>query len=239
MAKRQPNPYFEFQQFTVFHDRCAMKVGTDGVLLGAWADTSNAESALDAGTGTGLIALMIAQKNHLLQIDAIDIDADAVQQAERNASQSPFGTRIEVQQVSLQDFSPKKRYDIIVSNPPFFNGSLKSPDEQRTMARHTDTLLVEDLIASASKLLSNEGKLSVIYPFEYKERLIMLASQYNMHITRVTNVLPTPQSFPKRILMEISTKENTLIENDLTIEVERHKYSDNFKELVNEFYLKI
>lgn len=238
MAKRQPNPYFRFQQFTVFHDLCAMKVGTDGVLLGAWADVSNANKALDIGTGTGLVSLMMAQRNNSLSIDAIDIDRGAIEQSQINVKQSSFSDRIKIEEVALQKFASNTKYDVIVSNPPYFNDSLKSLDDQRNLARHTDSLYAKDIINQSIKLLNDQGKVSLIYPYEYKETLINLASQYKMSISRMTSVLPTPTSTPKRILIELSRLKSELIENELVIETKRHIYSRDFQELVKDFYLK-
>lgn len=239
MAKRQPNPYFRFQKFTAYHDQCAMKVGTDGVLLGAWVDVCNATHALDIGTGTGLISLMIAQRSDSLQIDAIDIDHNAIVQAQTNINQSPFNNRITTHKAALQEHYSESKYDLIVSNPPFFNDSLKSTNNQRNLARHTDSLSAEELLESAARLLTEQGKLSLIYPHKYKERLIMLAPQYNLNISRLTDVYPTPTSEPKRILIELSKENFELCENKLVIEEARHIYTTNFKELVKDFYLNI
>lgn len=236
-----PNPYFQFKQFTVYHDRCAMKVGTDGVLLGAWCDVSEARTALDIGTGTGLITLMMAQRNSDIVTDAIDIDASAIEQAKGNIAQSPFASRIRCSRMSLQSLKEHYpiKYDIIVSNPPFFVQSLKSPDKNRTLARHTDSLQMEELISIASGFLSDRGKLSVIYPHEYRELLIGLADSNGLYISRITNVYPTPSSLPKRVLIEFCKTEASPTESDLTIEKARHIYSDEFTALVREFYLKL
>ncbi|MBK5719492.1 methyltransferase [Dysgonomonas sp. Marseille-P4677] len=236
-----PNPYFKFKQFTVFHDRCAMKVGTDGVLLGAWTNIDNCERALDIGTGSGLIALMMAQRNNKLSIDAIDIDNCAFEQAKDNIKLSPFANQIDCINNSLQELQirPSKKYDIIVSNPPFFIQSLKSPKQERTIARHTDTLSAEELVRISSTLLNRNGKISVIYPFSYKNSLLNIAKEYNLFVTRITTVYPTPTSLPKRILMEISNMATPLVESELIIEKERHIYSDAFIELVKDYYLKM
>ena len=140
------NPYFKFKQFTIWHDKCAMKVGTDGALLGAWAAPKEARNILDIGTGTGLVALMLAQRCQAF-IDAIDIDADACLQAEENVARSPFADRIRVHCCALNDFHPSapSHYDLIVSNPPYFHQALKCPDPKRNRARHTDTLSLEEL----------------------------------------------------------------------------------------------
>ena len=153
------NPFFQFKQFTIRHDKCAMKVGTDGVLLGAWAGTESCNRILDIGTGTGLIALMLAQRSKAA-IDAIDIEADACLQAQENAESSLFAGRINVFHSDLVDFAQASThlYGLIVSNPPYFVDSLKCPNLQRNTARHTDTLTLEDLLQYSRKLLAPQGR---------------------------------------------------------------------------------
>ena len=155
------NPFFQFKQFTIRHDKCAMKVGTDGVLLGAWAGTESCSRILDVGTGTGLIALMLAQRSKAV-VDAIDIDADACLQAQENAESSLFAGRINVFHSDLVDFAQASThlYDLIVSNPPYFVDSLKCPNLQRNTARHTDTLTLEDLLQYSRKLLAPQGRIA-------------------------------------------------------------------------------
>ncbi|NDV79567.1 tRNA1(Val) (adenine(37)-N6)-methyltransferase [Dysgonomonas sp. 511] len=236
-----PNPYFRFKQFTVYHDRCAMKVGTDGVLLGAWADISQSHKVLDIGTGTGLISLMVAQRNPLLSIEAIDMDMDAVEQARDNIGNSPFGDRIRCYNCSLQQYYRETSllFDHIICNPPFFSQSLKSPDKKRSIARHTDSLTAEDLISISSKMLTEAGKISIIYPFAYKEQLVLLAKNNGLCISRMMSVRPTATSDYKRIVIEMSKVVLPISETDMIIEKERHKYSDEFIGLVKDFYLKL
>jgi tRNA1Val (adenine37-N6)-methyltransferase len=233
-----PNPYFKFKQFTVYHDRCAMKVGTDGVLLGAWTNVENIKNALDIGTGSGLIALMLAQKNRDMSIDVIDIDRSAVEQAGENAMRSSFSSQIRCFNISLQEFASdcNRKYDLIVSNPPYFDQSLKSPEKNRSVARHTDSLPVDELLKLSSKLLTIDGRLSVIYPFEYKNYLLQ---QDHLFVNRVTNVYPVSDSLPKRVLIEFSKQRSPLEENDLLIEKKRHVYSDEFVSLAKDYYLKL
>lgn len=234
------NPYFQFKQFTVYHDRCAMKVGTDGVLLGAWTDVSDAQKTLDIGIGSGLISLMLAQRNNQLKIDGIDIDKDAIEQAKENVAKSIFSSQITCLKVTFQEFEPEnKKYDLIISNPPFFTRSLKSPNDQRSAARHNDELPIEYLLRKASQILSENGKIAIIYPYDYKKNLLKIATQAGLSVSRITNVYPTPTSQPKRVLMEFKKEDTRLIENDLTIEIDRHIYSDDFTKLVKDFYLKL
>lgn len=236
------NPYFRFKKFTVYHDKCAMKVGTDAVLLGAWADTSFCRNILDIGTGTGIIALMLAQRSQAT-VEAIDIDKEACVQATENAAASPYTERIKVIHASCADFAAsnqQKRYDLIVSNPPYFINSLKCPDNKRTVARHTDTLLLSDLIREAQTLLSPSGRIALVLPYERLEEVKALASANHLYICRQTDVIPTPGAAPKRLLVELSTTEENIKNRDtLTIEEARHQYTPEYIALTKEFYLKM
>lgn len=235
------NPYFQFKKFTVWHDRCAMKVGTDGVLLGAWADASGATRILDVGTGTGLIALMLAQRSDA-RIDAIDIDEAACGQAKDNIRNSPFAGRIEVTPLALaayrQTFS--LFYDLIVSNPPYFTDSLKCPDTKRTLARHTDTLPLRNLLRDSRALLTPQGRLALILPYDQREYLQICCGEEAFFVSRETAVRPTPGACPKRLLVELSLQPvANPLSTQLTIEVERHRYTPEFSELVQAFYLRL
>ncbi|WP_455632999.1 tRNA1(Val) (adenine(37)-N6)-methyltransferase [Parabacteroides sp.] len=235
------NPYFQFKKFTVWHDKCAMKVGTDGVLLGAWASTERCLRILDVGTGTGLIALMLAQRSTAI-LDAIDIDPDACLQARENIAKSPFANRIQVYQTPLSEYKPDEhiKYDLIVSNPPYFIDSLKCPDTKRNLARHTDTLSLPDLLRDSRKLLAPEGNIALVLPFEQREYLIGLAREESLFPLRETHVSPVPDAIPKRLLIELSTKPVTEPElSYLTLEIERHRYTDEFIALAKDFYLKM
>ena len=236
------NPYFRFKKFTVYHDKCAMKVGTDAVLLGAWADTSFCRNILDIGTGTGIIALMLAQRSQAT-VEAIDIDKEACVQATENAAASPYTERIKVVHASCADFAAsnqQKRYDLIVSNPPYFINSLKCPDNKRTVARHTDTLLLSDLIREAQTLLSPSGRIALVLPYERLEEVKALASANHLYICRQTDVIPTPGAAPKRLLVELSTTEENIKNRDtLTIEEAHHQYTPEYIALTKEFYLKM
>lgn len=234
-----PNDYFKFKQFTIHQDRCAMKVGTDGVLLGAWADCKTAKKVLDIGTGTGLIALMIAQRSDAL-IDAIEIDKQATEQAIENVSKSPWAERVNVVNKSLQEFSEQesRTYDLIVSNPPYFQNSMFAPDNKRTHARHNSNLELEDLIGGAKKLLSNQGRLSVILPYLEGNMLVLQASEEGLYCVRQTKVLPKPGRDPKRLLLEFQQTKKPLDEQEIIIELnKRHEYSDAYKNLTKDFYL--
>jgi len=234
-----PNPYFSFKQFTVRHDRCAMKVGTDGVLLGAWLDLNSSRRILDIGTGTGLIALMLAQRCSDARIIAVDIDSAAVEQAQENIQASPWKNRVEVLQQDICTYHPHGTFDTIVSNPPYFIDSLKCPDGQRSTARHTDTLDADRLIGKVSELLSPDGSFSIILPAEQTEDLIRVADEKRLYPSRQTRVITRPGLSPKRILMEFRKISTVFQPDELVIELERHVYSEEYIALTKEFYLKM
>lgn len=228
---------FQFKQFAIRQDRTPMKVGTDGVLLGAWADLENAGTILDIGTGTGLIALMAAQRNPMARIDAIEIESNAFEQAQENVTASPWNGRIRVIQTSLQNYYPGITYDSIVCNPPFFVNSTKNPNQGRTLARHSDTLSHTELISHAMRLLTPDGSLCVILPTTEAIELIHIASQAKLYPFRMTRVLPNPDKAPKRYLIQFKTTQENSIEDELVVELSRHQYSEAYVEMTKAFYL--
>jgi len=235
------NPYFSFKQFTVFHHKCAMKVGIDGVLLGAWADVDNADAILDIGTGTGLIALMLAQRSSA-RIDAIDIDADAVIQANENIQKSPWLSRIEAYEVELQKYVLKteNRYDLIVSNPPYFVNSTKAPVENRNTARHTDTLTHKELLDNALILLKPTGRICVVLPVNEGLLSVEYAASIGLYCTKQVAVFPKPGAVAKRLLLEFSPQFAACVNSEIVIESDvRHQYSPEFTTLAKDYYLKL
>ena len=217
------NSYFQFKQFTVRQDKCAMKVGTDGVLLGAWVDVDRCNRILDVGTGTGLIALMLAQRSEAL-IEAIDIDAAACEQAQENAAASPFA-------------GP---YDLIVSNPPYFARSLKCPDQQRSTARHNDTLPLDELLQDCRKRLTPTGRVALILPYDRKEELESVCEQFRFYFVRKTAVVSVAGLPPKRLLAELQTAPCLPPdENQLVIEHADHSFTADYIRLTKAFYLKM
>jgi len=225
-----------------------MKVGTDSVLLGAWCDVESANFALDIGCGTGLIALILAQKKAELKIDAVEISAESAAEAEENIQNSPFKKQISVFCDAIQNFAKKcnKKYDLIVSNPPFFVDSLKCPNEKRALARHTTTLPYCDLLFTAKKLLSANGSFSVILPEKQCESFINSAKKHNLFLTKQTEVFSTPQSKCHRKLMTFRTqitqfksqREKTQMNTKIIIENSRHNFTDEYIALTKDFYLK-
>ncbi len=236
-----PNTWFHFKQFTIQQEHAAMKVGTDGVLLGAWASHPGPQSrVLDVGCGTGLIALMLAQRTKYVAVDALEIDPSSARQALENFQNSPWKERIQCIQSSFQDYSSqcKSRYDLIICNPPFFSGSAKTPSKERNLARHDDSLSLEDIFRGSVSLMKNTTIISLILPIEKEAQAMDLSTEHNMYCNRLTRVIPAPGKPTKRVLLECSYSPGKAIEDDLTIETEtRHMYSDKFKKLVDEFYL--
>jgi tRNA1Val (adenine37-N6)-methyltransferase len=235
------NNYFQFKQFRIIQDRSAMKVGMDGVLLGCWTDASKAERILDIGTGTGLIALMMAQKNSLAQIYAIEIDREAFNEAVLNFQQSQWGERIRIENCSFQEFSALTdwKYDLIVSNPPFFSNGVKAPLGRRAQARHSDSLPMEVLISGAANMLTGKGRIALVLPVEYLPEIEQLANLNKLFISRLCRVKPNPQKSDFRILIELSREGCIFQEENLMIEFEKHHdYTPEYKELTKDFYLK-
>lgn len=231
--------YFRFKQFVVWHDKCAMKVGTDGVLLGSWVNVFHVRTILDVGTGSGLVALMMAQRNSNVRITAIEIDPDAAMQAKENVKSSQWKEIISVICIDYKRFVSDVKFDLIVSNPPYFKDSLKSPDKQRTLARHTNKLTYDVLIAKSVTLLAPNGALTLIIPTEVLQEIETIANRYGLYIVHQVNVHPIPLSESKRTLLTFRFyKSNCLIE-DLTIETSRHIYTPEFIELTKEYYLKM
>ena len=234
---------FTFKQFAVEQDRCAMKIGTDGVLLGAWAPTTNNPfSVLDIGTGTGIIAMMLAQRTNAEQIDALEIDEAAYEQAVDNFENSPWSDRLFCFHAGLDEFieEPEDEYDLIISNPPFYSEDFKSDNEQRDLARFQDAMPFEDLIEAADLLLSENGIFVVIIPFKEEEKFLALATEFELYPFKITHVKGTPTIEIKRSLLAFSRNETTdLSVDELIIEIERHVYTPEYIALTKEFYLKM
>lgn len=219
-----------------------MKIGTDGVLLGAWTPLENTPySIMDIGAGTGIIALMLAQRSAAEQIDAMEIDDDAYEQAVDNFENSPWGDRLFCYHAGLDEFmeEPEDEYDLIVSNPPFYTEDYTSGDEQRDKARFTASLPFEDLVEVAALLLSDNGVFSVIIPFKEEESFVALAKEFDLFPFKITRVKGTPTTDIKRSLLAFSRDERQIETDELIIETARHEYTPEYIALTKDFYLKM
>ncbi|MDT0690694.1 methyltransferase [Salegentibacter sp. F188] len=247
-----PDQIFKFKEFSVAQDKAAMKIGTDGVLLGAWTPLDhNPESILDIGAGTGLLALMMAQRSAAFNIDAIEIEENAYEQAVENFENSDWGDRLFCYHADLNEFAEEmqdeEKYDLIISNPPFYAAPFSSEVDEneekmssaRKMARFSDSLPFEHLLRGVSVLLSEEGIFSVIIPFSEEEKFIDLASQVHLFPKKITRVRGTKDSTLKRSLLAFSFKKTEPVTDELIIEISRHNYTEAYKELVAPFYLKL
>ncbi|HYW96812.1 MAG TPA: methyltransferase [Bacteroidales bacterium] len=221
-------------------DKTAMKVGTDGVLLGAWAEASNPGRILDIGTGTGLIALMMAQRCPGALIDAVEIDADAATQAKENGCDSLWHDRLNIFHRDFFEFaeSHEGTYDLVVSNPPYFNRSLKAPAKQRTMARHDDSLPKDRLIRHAASVMKPDGILALVVPFQSVEECIVISGHHLLYPQKILHIRPVPDKPYIRSLVSFAFSQVTVDEQELIVESGgRHVYSDAYKKLTKDFYL--
>ena len=229
---------FRFKQFAIDDSHSAMKIGTDGVLLGAWARVEGCRSILDVGTGTGLIALMVAQRNAEALITAIDIDRSAAAEARRNADMSPWGSRITTLCEDVRSFVSEAKFDHIISNPPYFNDSLHSTDEARNTARHTDTLAFGELVDAAEQLLEDGGLLSVVLPTDGARRFRREAFG-RLWLSRQLDVVTREGEEPKRTMMEFVLTSRPIMPrcDRLTIHRSGGDYTEEYRRLTEEFYL--
>lgn len=230
---------FRFKQFAVINDRTAMKVGTDGVLLGAWCPVEGARQVLDVGTGCGVIALMIAQRNATAIIDAIDIDHDAIEEASLNFNHSPWGDRLTAIECDFNTMAEGKPYDLIVSNPPYFTNGVLPTGDARTTARHTGTLNYHQLIEVAARLLSDDGSLAIITPIEAEGEIIQAATFASLPVREIMRVIPVEGAAPKRIMWLLSRCQIPYHEETLTIAHSDGSFTSEYVALTGAFYLKM
>ncbi len=229
---------FTFKQFGVHHDKSALKVGTDAVLLGAWADCSNTARLLDIGSGCGVIALAIAQRTKA-RIEAIEIDHKSWEQSKENFEISTWANRLHSYHTSLQNFKPDYLFDHIVSNPPYFENAYKAPDNKRNNARHTDELSFQELLTGVNRLLDKNGKFSVILPLDAKCTFVQLAKEQSLFLHREMIIHPKKYHAPNRIMMEFR-RVHTAVAISQKIHIRNHNntFADIYKELTRDYYLK-
>jgi tRNA1Val (adenine37-N6)-methyltransferase len=238
MKKRES--VFRFKKFSVTHDRVAHKVGTDGVLLAAWADVSGVSSILEIGTGSGVMALVLAQRtDEGCSVDAVEVDKESAEQARENVLKSPWPKKIKVHHISIQAFDSDRRYDLIVSNPPYFVKSSLPPEVKRGNARHTGTLSFEELADAALRLLKPDGKLAVILPVVEAQSFIDIAGRKKMYCIRQCEVQSRKHKPVERILLEFGLKPAQTLVDNLVIHGEKAEWSEEYTRLTGAFYLKL
>ncbi len=229
---------YQFKQFTVKDEHAAMKVGTDAVMLGAWVKVNNEKYVLDIGTGSGLIALMLAQRTSAY-IDAIDIDPPSFEQAHQNFELSPWASRLNAIHASIQAYGkhPLRKYDLIVCNPPFFDNSLKSPDSGKSLSKHTDSLKFNELAHEISRLLLPKGKACIILPPGESIHFLNHALIEGLYCNRKTSVIPVAGKTANRLLLELSFERSGTTEGELIIRNKNHDYTKEYIHLTKDFYL--
>ena len=234
---------FKFKQFAINQDRCAMKIGTDAVLLGAWCPIdNNPKSILDIGAGTGILALMLAQRTNADQIDALEIDEKAYEQCVENFEASAWADKLFCYHAGLDEFvdEPEDEYDLIISNPPFYSEDFKTENEQRDLARFQDAMPFEDLIEAADLLLSENGLFAVVIPYKEEERFIDLCAEYELYPVKATRVKGSHKTPIVRTLLAFKRFElSVLTADELVVEINRHEYTDDYINLTQDFYLKM
>jgi tRNA1Val (adenine37-N6)-methyltransferase len=233
------NNYFNFKQFTILQDNSSFKVGTDGVLLGASTDVTGVKRILDIGTGTGLIAIMLAQRCEA-EIIAIEPDHESYIQACENVINCLWRDRIKVEHTDLQSFYPRNyKFDLIVTNPPYFNGSLKNPDPRKSASRHTDTLNSDEMLKGVSRLLDEAGRFQLIMPYVEGNVFIAEAQHWGLYCNTILKIRPLPSTEIRRVILSFSQKRLKVTEKFLTIEHgERYKFTEEYINLTKDFYLK-
>jgi tRNA1Val (adenine37-N6)-methyltransferase len=231
------NNFFQFKRFRVSQEKAAMKVGIDGVLLGAWANFDGASRILDIGTGTGLLALMAAQRSEAM-IDAVELEPEAASEALSNFRGSEWRSRISLTVCAFQEFRPSQSYDHIISNPPFFENSPKSVNTKRAQARHSDSLTLEELLEKSLTMLSSKGKISLILPADKEERLRFLVREKALFINRLSKVSSDEIKKPHRVLVEFSAHPTSADDRDIIIRYAGSSdYTSQYRELTRDFYL--
>lgn len=226
---------FKFKHFQIHQENTALKVGTDSMILGAVCHWENPSSLLDIGTGTGVLTLMCAQRFNFEEIVGLEISEKAVVDAEINARNSPFTSPISIVNQAIQDYVPNEQFDAIISNPPFFENSSKNQNEHKSLARHTESLSFSELILSISRLLTTDGKVWIIIPFESKEIIIQLAKESNLFVSDLITLFGKPNK-PTRAIISFTKQLSEVHSSSICIRTEDGAYTEQYKVLTQEFH---
>ncbi len=228
---------FKFKQFSIIQKKSAMKVGTDGVMLGAWASVNNAKNILDIGCGTGLISLMIAQRNSKADIIGIEIDKETSKEANININNSQWAERISIYNTSLQNYISSQKFDLIISNPPFFHKT--TFNNKRNIARHSNFLSFDDILNYTASNLSDTGKFSVIIPKESENNFIKNAKNHNLYLRKICNIKGNEKTNIVRVMLELSFQKIEKKTEEIIIEIDRNRYTEDYINLCKDFYLNM
>jgi len=238
VSKTDTRP-FHFQQFSLYHHQSTMKTGTDAILLGTWCDVKNVTSALDIGSGSGIISLFVAARSQA-RVSAVEIDTASVVESGANFRASPFARRMQVFEMNINDFITEQKFDLIVSNPPFFTGDLHSPNMRKTNARHSGMLKFNELCLVANNLLAEDGKFCVVLPYFQKTVFEQIALDNALYPTRQLLIFPRRGLEPNRINIEFCKSKTNEIEKELfVVREENNKFTDQYREWLGEYYLSI
>lgn len=239
-----PNNYFQFKDFIVQQEKCGMKVCTDSCLFGAWVanqitnDSIIAKSVLDIGTGTGLLALMLAQKSNA-KIDAVEIDENSFEQASENFDSSPWKERMKVFNADINNWQPQAKYDLIISNPPFYEKDLVPANTEKAIAKHSGALRLEDLLAKAKNLLNEKGYFALLLPSQRSEWLENKALAYSFFVREKIEVKQTPMHKYFRTMLLLQCEKTETIKSTITIKDNNNQYAPEFTELLKDYYLNL
>jgi tRNA1Val (adenine37-N6)-methyltransferase len=233
-----PNDFFQFKQFTVRQDRCALKVGTDGMVLGAWVRVEGARRILDIGTGTGLLALIAAQRNAVASIDAVEIDDASAQQAAENVAACPWSDRMRVHRMDVRRMKSAEPYDLIICNPPFYAGEMDSPDARKGLAKHSGELTFAELIDAVSHLIASDGRFACILPLNREAELVKLAAGADLHVIRRCALRYLEARPPKRVLLELGRSAAMPQHEELVVEHAPGVFTEAYRALLSELMLK-
>ncbi len=233
-----PNNFFQFKQFTIQQDKCALKVGTDGVVLGAWASVEGARRILDIGTGTGLLSLIAAQRNPTAWIDAVEIDDASAEQAAENLGTSRWSERMRVHRMDVRRMKSAEQYDLVLCNPPFYAGEMDSPDVRKGLAKHSGELTFADLIDAVVRLIASDGRFACIIPLNREGELLDLALGADLHLVRKCTLCYLEARPPKRVLLELSPSKVAMQDEELVVELRPGVFSDAYRALLSALMLK-
>ena len=225
----------------MYHHQSTMKIGTDAVLLGIWSDVADAKQILDVGTGSGILALLLSSRNKIATVDAVEIDSDSCREAELNFNNSPFAGRLHIIKQDFNKFAAetRKKYDLVISNPPFFVNDMKSSRDKKRLARHTDSLTYKQLIQGVTSVLSKTGKFCLVLPYSQKQFFLKTCADYGFHLQKEMIIFPKPCKEPNRINMQLGFEKKLLITRKFVIRNENGSFTSDYLNTESDYYISV